>query len=125
MADSRKLFMSDWQKNIVPAAERIFTHLRQEFTVQQIKHIAGALERAVDRAERADLLRAWRSLQRVTMEEAATQLGIAVKDVQAIESETLKVGPEAMRPIRRALRRCRHDLDRQAAGGPTSQDVKK
>lgn len=119
--------MSDWRDNIVPAAERLFAELRREFTIQQIKHIAGALERQVDKAERAALLRAWRAGRGARLEDgrwkmedggcgplsverAARELGLAVEDIEAIEGETLKCGPEAMRPIRRALRRCRADM---------------
>ena len=45
-------------------------------------------------------------------------LGLAVEDIAAIESGNLKCGPEAMRPIRQALRRCRHELEGNPDGPP-------
>lgn len=110
--------MSDWQDNIIPAADKLFDELRCEFATQQIKHIAGALERRVNRAERGELMAVWRRARGLSAAQAALELGLAVEDIAAIESGNLKCGPEAMRPIRQALRRCRHELEGNPDGPP-------
>lgn len=102
--------MSDWSDNIVPAAARLFAELRQEFTQQQIKHLLVALERCLSLVHRANLMKDWRAANKMGVEDAARELGISVEDVEAIEDESLRVNAAAMRPIRRALQRCKKDL---------------
>ncbi len=100
--------MSDWQDTIQPAADKLFRELREEFSLQRIKHLLVALERQLERAERGELVKRWRGENSV--ETAARRLGLSVEDVQSLEDGTKRIAPVERRKIFSALAMCREEL---------------
>lgn len=110
--------MSNWNEKIRPAADRILGELRQEFTLGQCLSVSTELERATQRAYNGELLRHWRG--DMSQDQAAHLLGLSVNEVASIETGKAIFGPEAMRRIRPAIKRCAAELGEE---NRPSQDV--
>lgn len=92
-------------------AGRIFHELRgRGFAPERISAVARLLELESARLERGRVLRAWRERQSYTIPRAAVVLGLPEWQIAAIENESLAVGPEEMRAVRKALKRCLEEV---------------
>jgi hypothetical protein len=102
--------------NTIAEAVALFQSFREEFGPQRAVHIITGLEREHTRGRWAIDMETWRTVGKLTVEAAASELGLAVEDVLAIEAGTLNAGPDAMRLIRPALRRVRQErVEKQGA----------
>ena len=72
--------------------------------------VLSRLRRVVQRAARAEWLKAWRASRGLDELAAARDLGLAFEDVQDIEAESIRVRKEAMRPILDVMKRIRREL---------------
>lgn len=88
----------------------LFKSLRGEFGTQRAGHILTAIEREHRRQTWATDMAAWRKRGELSPAEAATELGLAVEDIIAIEEGSFTAGPEAMRQVRPALKWIRQEL---------------
>jgi hypothetical protein len=94
-----------------PAAKKVFAQLRdvENWSLLEIEHIAKDLQRLVDRAQRADLLKAWLGRHHLTVPQAAVQLGLDPIVLQNLHDEQ-PTPPEAWPPLHRALRNIRKEM---------------
>jgi DNA-binding XRE family transcriptional regulator len=96
--------------NLLAEAGNLFKSLCGEFGAQRACHILEGLEREQNRCRWGKDMQAWRAIHGLTREQAAAVLELSVEDVEAIESNSLCAGPDAMRLIRPALKRIKSDL---------------